>query len=140
MKIKEMMNKVNEIVKRNDENYDYTILGIRFENKIREEGEIVKEYSKSNYDRDDERDFPDYGTEEYSELPDLDGISTYSITSGDYTGWTPVIGWDAEQLEKDVENWFMQNHCYILGSDRGFSGEDENEVIMQDAKVVAVIF
>lgn len=68
----EMIKKINGIVevfeedgittKRFGEGTWEGCLGVRFENKVREIGEVITDKSRSNFDREDERDFPEYGT------------------------------------------------------------------------------
>lgn len=65
-----------EALKKFEDMYYY--IGIRFEDKDREVGEIC-ECSKHNLDREDEREFPVYGTPEYDELPELDGTSAWNL-------------------------------------------------------------
>lgn len=52
--------------------YDYDDMGVRFEDKKRKVGEIIMDRSRSNPDRYDEREFPEYGTEEYDNMEELD--------------------------------------------------------------------
>ena len=56
------------------ENESYEYVGVRFEDKVREISDVC-ECSKHNPDREDERDFPVYGSEEYEDLPELNGAS-----------------------------------------------------------------
>ena len=77
MTTQEMIAKVTEIA----ENTELFYVGIRFEDKKRTIGEIIEECSKDNRERQDERDFPEYGTTEYDELPELNGVCAYSCIS-----------------------------------------------------------
>lgn len=103
----------------------YYYLGIRFEDKDREIGEIC-ECSRHNIDREDEREFPVYGTEEYFEMMELDGTSAWYLET--YT---------------DFEGPFPTEHCYIIGGNwltNKDDGLDDNEVVIENAVVLEKIF
>ena len=124
--MKEMVTKIYE-----ETSYDfdgnYYEVGIRFEDKEREVGEIC-ENSKNNYDREDEREFPEFGTEEYDEMDEFDGTSAWDL--------------------RDFEDWgtpgeYMTKHCYIVaGNDltNKDDGLDVNEIVIENASVTAKIF
>lgn len=122
---KEMELKCKEVLEQYED--DYVLIGIRFEDKEREIGEIC-ENSRHNYDREDEREFPEYGTEEYEELEEFDGTSAWNLpTYDDY----------ADQSK------FFTNHCYIVAGDNQTNKDDDldfNEIVIEDAKVIAKIF
>ena len=107
---------------------DEWIVGIRFENKIRTVGEQITDYSRSNEDRDDDRDFPEYGTEEYDEMEELDGISTWDIDQ-----------WEDYNLSCTGTSYFDCEHIYLIGCTDYVNGEDASEFIMKDAIVLAII-
>lgn len=133
MNIIEMYETIKRIY---DENKDeYEVIGLRFENKDREIGEIC-EYSRHNPDRNDERDFPEYGTKDYEGLEELDGTSAWSLRGYDYR----IDPW--QNTEVDCRNHFLQAHCYIIaGNERGTHDDpDEGEVLIRDAVVIAKIF
>jgi len=113
-------------------------LGIRFEDKQRNINESITDYSKSNCNREDARDFPEFGSEEYNNIEDLDGVCAYGL---DYrTGWTPLTSYSKEEDITDVTKRYLSKHCYILGSNNIDYGEDENEIIMINSKVLDIIF
>ena len=126
-----MIKLVDEAIEEQKDNYYY--MGIRFENKERFENEIIKDNSKSNVDRETERDFPEYGTEEYDTMDDVEGVSAYDLSVSNRTSWTPGD-------TSNVNNWYLQQHCYIVGSECANYGEDNDEIIMKNAKVLSVIF
>lgn len=129
----ELIKKVTELAREFACDYEY--VGIRFENKDRNIGESIHDVSKTNPFRDDERAFPDYGTDEYDELEELDGICAYNAAS--------TIGWGDSNdslMDCDVSCIFEQGHCYLLGSQTADFGEDENEIIMIDAQVLEILF
>jgi len=99
------------------------IVGVRFESKNREIGEEI-ENSRHNLDREDEREMPEYGTEEYEEAFELDGASAYEIDA--------IV----EMLENGVQ--FDGEHCYfIIGTNETNLDDalDYGEVVVENAKV-----
>lgn len=111
-----------------EEEHEY--VGLRFEERAYQVGDIVAN-SKSNMDRVDERDFPVYGTEEYDEMPELPGASSWSR--------------EARSLDTIDEYWIFEAHCYIVVGETGWfddvDGEvlDDDEVVIEDATVAVVI-
>lgn len=104
-----------------DGNY---IVGVRFENKLREIGEEI-ENSKHNLDREDEREMPEYGTEEYEEMFELDGASAYDIDT--------IV----EMLESGAG--FEGEHCYFIAGTNAVNLDDAidyGEVVVENAEVV----
>jgi len=133
----EMYKKVEEVIEANENEFD--CIGIRFENKERTIGEVIEEYSKSNVDREDEREFPEYGTDEYDSMEELDGVSAWNAT--DKCGWNPVHRGDKIENVTDIEKVLgTVDHCYILGCNSFSQGFDDNEVVMSDAVVLDIIF
>ena len=106
-------------------------LGVRFERRVLKVGDEVGK-SKSNFGRDDVREFPEYGTPEYDSLETLPGACAYDVDMWrshilDRGEWT--------EMEADI-------HLYVIegdGIDKE-SGEDDDEVIISNAEVMAVIF
>lgn len=136
MNLLEMHKKVKEIYKARE--YDYYHIGIRFEDKEREIGEVC-EYSRHNGDREDERDFPEYGTPEYEELETLDGTSAWDLAALTDT-YLPGYGRinDADP-EKECSRYFNARHCYVIASDQAGRHDDPdvNEILIKDAVVIA---
>lgn len=135
MTIGEMKAKVQEIYAQYEDEYYY--IGLRFEDKLREVGDIC-EYSKANDDREDEREFPEYGTEEYEELPELNGTSAWDLAA------LPVIMryiFPSNDNAK-ASTSFVTKHAYIIASNRQGSHPhpDDNEILIQDAEVISVLF
>lgn len=119
---------------------DYSVIGIRFEDLPREIGEICGN-SKHNPYRYDERDYPEYGTEEYNELPELDGTCSWLV--GNWRGLVP--GRSVEKvIEAAASRNSLRDHCYLIASDS--NGDmtdytpDEGEVIIKDAVVIDIIY
>jgi hypothetical protein len=107
---------------------EYEFIGIRFENKLRTVGEIIEDCSRDNEGRDDERDFPEYGTDEYEEMEELDGISTWDCHF-----------WEDGNIEYGEHTWFDCKHIYIIGGNTASPGPDDNELIIEGGEVLAVI-
>lgn len=128
IKNKELEELVNTALTENAQD-EYYVVGLRFENKVRQDGEIIEETSKDNPDRDDDRDFPEYGTDEYKEMEEMEGISSWDIHF-----WK----------EMNLNSWsnstsFDVKHIYLVGGERHSFGPDDHELVIEDATVIAVI-
>ena len=130
IKNSELIKKVTEAIESVNgfDECEWEYLGIRFENKVRSVGEIIEECSKDNEGREDERDFPEYGTSEYNEMEDLDGISTWDIRD-----WQNSVYSVAETF------YCNASHLYLIGGNSATYGPDDNELIIEDGEVLAVI-
>lgn len=139
MTVLEMYEKVRQVYEQYKDQYFY--LGLRFEDKDREIGEVC-EWSKDNPDREDEREFPEYGTEEYGNLPLLDGTSSWDLELLEYDeNYYP--GWgNKKPAEDDKVTRFFVNHAYIIGGNQlgHHDHPDYNEILIKDAVVLAKIF
>src|SRR5690625_4775082 len=141
MKFAEMHEKIHEVYKKyadtrdNDYASEYEFIGIRFEDKERNVGEVITDNSRNNVDREDEREFPEYGTAEYEEMEELDGISAWNYEHYDFS----IPSYRAND---DCRRSFVAKHCYILGANDLGDADilDDGEIIMQDAVVLAKIF
>ena len=130
-----MMNQIKAIHEANKDNYNF--IGMRFENKERELNEIC-ECSKNNTERADEREFPEFGTEEYNETPTFDGTSAWNLSDYD-----EAFRYNVKNPDSDVAKAYEQDHCYIIAGNykcNSDDGLDDNEVVIEDAKVIAIIF
>jgi len=132
---------VKKIYAENEENYYY--IGLRFENKNREIGEEC-EWSKSNVDREDERDFPEYGTPEYDEMESMGGTSAWNLSAMTDYYW-PGFGRPPRDIDvsKDCTRYFLADHCYIIAGNRKAPEHqpwDDGEIVISDAVVIAKIF
>lgn len=110
---------IKEVIESSINDYDY--YGIRFEDKEYKIGDICFN-SKSNTNREDERDFPEFGSEEYNELEELDGTCAWSLYNR-FTKWSGGT-----------------DHCYLIGGHYAEDGEDLNELIIRDAEIIEIIF
>lgn len=129
---------MHEAMKRlNEELSDtYAYVGIRFENRDYAIGEEC-EWSRDNPEREDEREFPDFGTEEYDELPMLNGTCVYGLEGYDYKS-------DSDALSKDASKYFIGDHAYIVAGNRQGNTDDyapdAGEIIIEDAIVAHKFF
>lgn len=119
-----------------EENWGWKV-GIRFEDKERALDEVIEELSRHNQDREDEREFPEYGTDEYEDLTELDGVCAYDIQEGQSS-------WQPNNAEREARNQFLTNHCYLIASrDIGRFDDydpDHGEILLQNPKVIAKLF
>ncbi|WP_251869211.1 hypothetical protein [Enterococcus italicus] len=115
-----------------DRELGFDFVGVRFENAEREVNEVLYFESKDNSDREDVRDFPKYGSDEYEDLPDMGGVSSY----------------DLEVYNDFFDPSFSINrgeHCYIIASYHAHRGNyeitcDEGEVVIARPTVLAKIW
>ena len=112
-----------------DLEWDHNAVGIRFEEKQYNVGDVLAD-SKHNAEREDEREFPNFNSEEYAELPELPGVSTWNTTT--------------VKTVEDALRW--HSHCYIVvGDDRSWCdsiGEhvlDENELVIENGRVALIV-
>ena len=104
---------------------DYEYVGFRFDERDMKVGECFGN-SKHNPDREDERDFPEYGTEEYEAMPELDGTSCY----------------DADYFMSVYANgemiFFDETKCYLIASNEvGYHDDpDEGEILLKNPIVL----
>lgn len=116
----------------------YEYIGLRFEDKERQINEIC-EYSRNNVEREDEREFPEYGTDEYFEMEELEGTSAWNMAEDE----TYRIG-RFENRNDECARHFETYHCYIVaGNKLGNTSNtitDVNEIVIKDAKVIDKIF
>ena len=138
--VKEMHNKIKAIHTQLKEGEGYEeyweYIGLRFEKKEREIGEKC-ECSRHNLDREDEREFPDYNSEEYHNLPEREGTCAWDLSTAEY--WLkPEKWWDTN----DLATKYYDEHCYIIVGDRTeYAGDvDADEIIIIDAQVIAKIY
>lgn len=133
MNLTEMMGKVKAIYETNEENY--TLIGMRFEDKKRKLNDIC-ECSKSNAGREDEREFPSYRTKAYKNMKTLEGTCAWDLRDKE-----EAYRYMNKYGNETTTQAYSQKHCYIVVGNYKCSGAtDDNEIIIEDAKVIAVIF
>lgn len=145
MTIKEFAAKVIEAALEHGQGFD--MYGYRFVNHQYAIGEELTEVSRSNHNREDARDFPEYNTEEYWEMEELDGLSAYSIDRYDIKEKNAdAIEYEIfrhagrrRQRDSDMDFFPIADYCYLLGADDASWGEDEGEIIMEYPTVLARI-
>lgn len=119
---------VEEVIEELEDEYNF--VGIRFEEKEYQEGEVIAD-SKHNPDREDEREFPDFNSEEYEELEELPGVSTWNKMSYSAKNW------------KVISKYY--SHVYIVVGDNGWTDEvddcvlDDDELVIENGKVAIVL-
>lgn len=110
--------------------WDFDYFGIRFDGRTLQLGDTLGN-SKDNPDREDERDFPEYDSDEYDDLPELDGTSAWSANAINSYRW---IGRE-EYFDDD-------QHCYLIAGN--YYGQhpcpDDHEILIREPKVVGIIF
>lgn len=134
----ELINKIETLMEKHFEDAEYWYFGLRFEDKVRKVGDVC-EVSRHNPDREDERDFPEYGSDEYENMESLDGTSAWEIREGSDEYQYSFITRKSE-LDKKVS--VMADHCYIIaGRETGTHDDaDPNEIVIEDAVVLEVLF
>lgn len=138
MTIKEFM-EILEQLKSGELTENYWYAGIRFEDKDRKEGEIITDLSRNNVDRDDEREFPEYGTPEYEEMEVLDGVSAWELSVADMYN-RPTYG---VSEDVDVRKVYPTKHCYLIASDDVGGVDsvlDDGEIVLVEPTVIKKIF
>lgn len=131
MTINEFKTLIEKAIEKHSDDYYY--IGVRFEDKERSVGDIC-ECSKHNAG---ERDFPQYDTEEYEHLDELDGTSAWLadryLSSYD-------LQCDGNMLVR--KRFGGVQHAYIVVGDyeNTPSDADEGEVVIEDATVAEVLF
>ncbi|MDA3855882.1 MAG: hypothetical protein PF569_06470 [Candidatus Woesearchaeota archaeon] len=119
---------------------NHLTVAVRYDNHKYKVGELIPN-SKTNIGRDDERDFPLYGTSDYENMDEIDGTSAYMLTSqGDYR----YEMYDRETLEDFFEDEVVEvggdvfDHCNLVEGVENTSEyiEDKGEIILKACKVV----
>lgn len=135
MKInKERGDELYALMKELEEDNEYNVIGLRFEDKVRIVGDIC-ERSKDNPDREDERDYPEFDDVDYDGLPDLPGTCAWNKRFMDTDNWS--------RYQKENGKSYDSKHAYIIGGHEGSYinySPDDGEVLIDDAVVIAVIY
>jgi hypothetical protein len=115
---------------------NYYCVGFRFENLNRKVGDVCGN-SKHNPDREDVRDFPEYGTDEYDSLPELNGTCAYVPCALD-----PTFSGLSSGPNDNCDTAFFADHCYVIASDQDACNDDGDmyETLLCDPVVTAKIF
>lgn len=129
----DIINAVEAKIKNLQDTSEYgQFLGVRFERRLLNAGDEVG-CSKYNRDREDCREFPEYGTPEYESLPEHDGACAYDVEHWQHHILDDKGGWT--EMESDI-------HLYVVEGDaiNYDIGEDDDEVIVHNAEVMLVVF
>ena len=122
----------------NEYENEYEYIGLRFEEKDREIGEICGN-SKHNPNRDDSREYPEYDTDEYEKLPEFEGTSAWDLNLKDMHRT-----WFGEYMEDDEKSYYPEeyNRAYIIAGNEvdNHIDRDYDEIIIKKAEVIAIIF
>lgn len=116
----------------------YRYYGLRFEKKERNVGEIITECSKHNPQREDERDFPKYNSNEYISLPTLKGVSAWKITKTDEWKDSFMSDWDKNM---DFFTADDEQYAYIIAGNNVSTHKDHdpNEIVLVRPIVISKI-
>jgi hypothetical protein len=137
----ELKNKIEAAIKAhsmlNEMESEYLYYGLRFEDADRQIGEVCGN-SRHNPDREDEREFPEYGSADYEGMEELDGTSAWMI---DASGWW-VNSFKSFWMKDDADVAVMADHCYIIAGDakKTHDDADENEIVIGGAVVIEKLF
>lgn len=134
MNIVEMYALCKNIYTNNNEEYDY--IGLRVEDKVRSIGDTC-EKSRHNPNRDDERDFPVYGSDEYVAMQELNGTSAWDLS---HPISYKIQPWQSKT--NDCREHFTSDHCYVIAGHYTHTHDDADagEIVIKDAVVIAQIF
>lgn len=106
-------------------------IGVRFDSIPYQVGDTLPE-SKAFFptEESDARDFPEYNSEDYDDLPTMGGTSAWSIRE---------ILWRMDR--KPDGNELADTHCHIIISDSFARPDvvDDGEIVLIDPTVIAVL-
>lgn len=134
--IGQLKEKIAKAVEKYDEvhgNGDYYYVGVRYEDKLRQVGEKC-ECSRHNAG---EKEFPDYGTPEYDELDELEGTSAWSAHK-----YLNNYDLEGDQSRLVIDKFKHVAHAYIVVGqyENTPSDADDGEIVIEDAKVIEILF
>lgn len=135
--MKKQVIKLEEIIKGLKDQIDggeylpYEYYSIRRESRFGLPSGFVFEASKSNWVRDDNREFPEFGTEEYDKLDKLSGTCCYELINGESISLSV----------NDVKSWIELDDelaWYLVGANETSNDdfEDDWEIILKNPVVI----
>ena len=136
----EVKNKLMAVAQELEGKTNFNFLGFRIEAREYKVGDIMEGTSRTNLGREDERDFPAYGTEEYEELEELDGLCAYDLGIDFRT--IDSIEEQLNQMFRGLEDReYTDGHMYVIGTNDYSDdfAEDNYEIVMPNPTVLAVI-
>lgn len=130
MNYEELKALMEQIEDEKDDGFGSIVVGIRFDNKLYSVGDELPN-TKDDPEREDERDFPEFGSDEYNDLPELDGTSAWETNA-----------WWLKDKDFSSADGFETDHAEIIYgaiSDDDYS-PDQGEILISDAKVAKILF
>ena len=121
-----------EWVKKNFQFDDETVIGIRFDRKEYNEGSSLP-YSKTNLDEEGGKEFPDYDSEEYEQMEELEGTSVYELFD-EYGNVNKYV----KNKIGEFGQWSMdfEHATIVTGTRSDQEPEDDDEALLEDAEVL----
>lgn len=114
------------------------VIGVRWEELDRNVGDEVG-CSKHNPERENESDMPEYGSEEYENMFELDGASSLSVN---YLLDDLKFAYQ-NKPDANVSTRYIGTHCYLIGGRHTANesdGIDEGEYVIVDASVLVKLY
>lgn len=121
---------VEQVEDKFDNGIDDIVVGIRFDDKLYKVGDVLPA-TKDNPNREDERDFPKFGSADYNQLPELDGTSAWEINA-----------WALKGQDFSNAHGFTTDHAEIIYGEPSYDdySPDAGEVLIKNAKVAKILF
>lgn len=115
----------------NGEYLPYEYYAIRRESRFGLPAGFAFEASKSNWVRDDNREFPEFGTEDYNKLDELSGTCCYELVNGERISLSV----------NDIKSWIKSDDelaWYLVGANKTTNddAEDNWEIILNSPVVI----
>jgi hypothetical protein len=117
-------------------------VAIRYDNKRVSLGEVLQP-SKSNFNCEDLREFPDFESDEYASLEEMPGTSAYSVCNPSCEDLDNISSFTIDILLLAVggKDETPHMHCSIVtGHDTNWSCEDVGEICLSDCTVAKVLW
>lgn len=123
-------------IKKIIEESEYEYIGIRADDYEYEIGDICN----NSHQLFQDPDFDEYGELIYPAVEDTESPYYGFYDAGELDG-TCAIRINAEQIEKALEEIksYYGKHIYIIAGDSAEYGNDEDEIVICDAKVLGVV-
>ena len=119
------INQAKELITQIKAEGGYEYIGFRFDGRDMEVGECFGN-SKHNPNRANERDFPEYGAEDYENMIELDGTSCYDDN------------FFMEVYASGKMDFFDETKCYLIASNEEGCHDypDEGEMLLKNPIVL----
>lgn len=131
---------LKKLAKEIAEKKEYIFYAVRFCGQDYNEGDVIRDKSKclemtDEWISHDDCEWPDYGTDEYDRLPEVDGVFGYPVSCLD------------REFEDDAEissgRLHDTAHCYIIATDElddDFIPSTGSENVYKDPVVIKKIY